>query len=121
MCVLTVERLQEGNYTSQVKCECYEDTSAHASYFLLLIMKLQGKELLIKSNLVEWEWAKCIDQIEGVLLHLDEVEIETMNNTKINWQLDVDELMFSLKKKNFISSADDLSISMLNMKNFYRD
>ena len=54
-------------------------------------------------------------------LYPDEVEIEKVNNTKLEWLIDMDNLSLSFKKKNFAANIDEISVSTFSTKLFYRD
>ena len=43
-----------------------------------------------------------------MLLYPDEVKIEDVNNTKLEWLIDMDNLSLSSEKKNFAGCADKM-------------
>ena len=58
---------------------------------------------------------------DRVLLYPDKVEIEEVNNMKLDLLIDIDNLSLSSKKKNFIVKENNIPVSTFGTKSFYSD
>ena len=102
----------------QAKHKCKEKASAYASYLPAQLVKSYRSEVLSKFDPEVQELASSIEQRENIPLYPDKIEMKDMNNAKLEWLLDIDDLTLFSEQKNFVADIDEISVSVFSAKSF---
>ena len=89
---ISIERLQNGELTLQVKQKLRIETDVHASYVVVCLLNLHGVSALSKLDLDMQQLVLIVEQRDRFVSCSEEVEIEDVSNLNLDWLVDMKEL-----------------------------